>query len=468
MVGYCGRASGSPYGPCGGRAPGSGSDWWQWRGPNRDNTSPETGLALDWTKTPPTELWRVNVGRSIASLVIAGGQVYASGVDLKKGEDSIWALDAETGRAIWRYAFPCDVPAEYGSESPVWYPEWAGTHATPTVCEGRLYAVSQDGRALCLDAATGKLLWSRTGLGRGSWGYNTSPLVIGNMVILESGLTLDKTTGETLWTGLGGDTGGRVASSPVRFAWKGQDCLLVETAGRHFQAYTLADFKPFWNVHSGEAWEPDSDPLVMGDRVLFANGDRPATLAAIGAAKADTRWIAIHNAYDTPILYQGYLYSTSGYLGRDLQCYDAKDGSLKWRTFLQRSPQLQSDIHDPRRWQTDRAALARAGGSGQAFARVLSVIGHVRYSREETGALCRFVLSNAGSFPWPPLLPHALWRCGRPGYSSRSPRAAGAAPHTRWLRAKTAACRPEHGGPRGQRGQARRLGHRDQGGTGTE
>ena len=70
----------------------------------------------------------------------------------------------------------------------------------------------------------------------------------------------------------------------------------------------------------------------MGDRVLFANGDRPATLAAIGAAKADTKWSAIHNGYDTPILYQGYLYSTSGYGARDFQCYDAKDGSLKWKT----------------------------------------------------------------------------------------------------------------------------------------
>ena len=316
-------------------APGGGLDWWQWRGPNRDNTSPETGLALDWTKTPPTELWRVNVGRSIASLVVAGGHVYASGVDLKKGEDSIWALDAETGRVIWRYAFPCDVPAEYGSESPVWYPEWSGTHATPTVCEGRLYAVSQDGRALCLDAATGKLLWSRTGLGRGSWGYNTSPLLIGNMVILEAGLTLDKTTGETLWTGLGGGAGGRVASSPVRFARNGQDCVIVESASREFQAFTLVDRKPFWKVHSGEAWEPDSDPLVMGDRVLFANGDRPATLAAIGEAKAHAKWSAIHNGYDTPILYQGYLYSTSGYGARDFQCYDAKDGSLKWKTSYQ-------------------------------------------------------------------------------------------------------------------------------------
>ena len=316
-------------------APGGGLDWWQWRGPKRDNTSPETGLALDWTKTPPTELWRVNVGRSIASLVVAGGHVYASGVELKKGEDSIWALDAETGRVIWRYAFPCDVPAEYGSESPVWYPEWSGTHATPTVCEGRLYAVSQDGRALCLDAATGKLLWSRTGLGRGPWGYNTSPLVIGNMVILESGLTLDTTTGETLWTGLGGGAGGRVASSPVRFARNGQDCVIVESASREFQAFTLADRKPFWKVHSGEAWEPDSDPLVMGDRVLFANGDRPATLAAIGEAQAHAKWSAIHNGYDTPILYQGYLYSTSGYGARDFQCYDAKDGSLKWKTSYQ-------------------------------------------------------------------------------------------------------------------------------------
>src|SRR5208283_3611370 len=93
------------------------SDWPQWRGPNRDNTSPETGLALDWAEMPPAELWRINVGPGYASFVVAGERAYITGCNLFRGEDTIWCLDAENGRVIWRYSFTGDLVEEFGKEN---------------------------------------------------------------------------------------------------------------------------------------------------------------------------------------------------------------------------------------------------------------------------------------------------------------------------------------------------------------
>ncbi len=312
---------------------GNPSDWPQWRGPNRNNTSPETGLALDWTETPPTELWRTNVGPSLASLVVAGDRVYATGCDLKRGEDAVWCLDAATGSVLWRYAVPGDLSDEYGKGHQHWYPEWAGTHATPAVDDGRIYSLSVDGRILCLDAATGKLLWQRDlerelRVGRPGWGHGCSPLVVGTQLILGGGLTLDKATGELIRKGMGMNAW----SSPVRFSHEGRDCLLFETGGRTFAAVTLPDFEPFWKIKPDMHGEDAIDPIVMGEQVLFSRQGKSAQLATVGAEKPDGEWSAIKNGYDTPILYQGYFHSTGGYLGRWYQCYDAEDGSLKWKT----------------------------------------------------------------------------------------------------------------------------------------
>jgi len=306
---------------------GNASDWPQWRGPNRNNTSPETGLALNWDQTPPTELWRTNVGRGISSVIAAGDNVYMTGCDLLKGEDAVWCLDADSGRVVWRHSFPCDLPAEYGAGGLASYPSWAGTHATPTVNEGRLYSISQDGLLLCLDAATGRLLWRRAGCGRGSWGYQSSPLIVGDDLILEEGLTLDKVTGEVLWKGVGNPKG--VCSSPVHFVKDGKDCVLVESPGS-FTAFTLPDFKPFWKVFPGASGEDVIDPTVLGERVMFWHQNKPTRLANIGAEKTDEVWNDVVNGYDNPILFDGYFYSNREYLSRSYQCYDAKNGTVKW------------------------------------------------------------------------------------------------------------------------------------------
>jgi len=313
---------------------GNPSDWPQWRGPTRNNVSPETGLALEWADTPPPELWRRNVGDGNSSVVVVGENAYVTGCDLIKGEDSVWCLDAETGRVNWRYSYPGQVSMEFGQGDPSKFPEWAGSHSTPIVSDGKLYMLSLDGQALCIDASSGRQLWRRSfnrefGFTIPWFGFNGSPQVYGKFVIYPGGMTFDRDTGELVWNG-GNDPCG--SSSPVIFTKDGHDCVIVEAGFHGFMAATLPDFKPFWSFKANAAGEDDIDPIVMGDHILLSHVNMAANVYKIGGDKPEVNWAQVRNGYDSPILFNGNFYSTGGYLGRWYQCYDATTGALKWKT----------------------------------------------------------------------------------------------------------------------------------------
>ncbi len=75
-------------------------DWPQWRGPQRDGISPDTGLLKEWPKEGPSVLWQVDtVGVGYSSLAIQDGRIYTQG-DLE-GVEHVLCLDAKTGKVIW-------------------------------------------------------------------------------------------------------------------------------------------------------------------------------------------------------------------------------------------------------------------------------------------------------------------------------------------------------------------------------
>src|ERR1035437_2843413 len=83
------------------------SDWPQWRGPNRDSISPETGLALDWNAQPPRLMWTAEVGIGSGSVVVVKNRAFAAGWSSNHGgEDTVWCFDAETGSVLWKYTYP--------------------------------------------------------------------------------------------------------------------------------------------------------------------------------------------------------------------------------------------------------------------------------------------------------------------------------------------------------------------------
>lgn len=177
----------------------SAADWPQWRGPNRDGISSETGILASWPSGGPKVAWKISgLGVGYSSFAIVNGRMYTQGQRAK--QEFVIALDVKTGNKLWETVTSRDFENDRGS----------GPRGTPTFDNGKLYAMTGEGTVVCLDAATGKILWQVDSVRQfgGSvphWGYSESPLIDGDRVIVMPGgrgaslVSLDKLTGKVQW-----------------------------------------------------------------------------------------------------------------------------------------------------------------------------------------------------------------------------------------------------------------------------
>jgi len=175
-------------------------DWPQFRGPNRDAKSNETGLLKQWPAAGPKLLWFYEgLGDGFSTVIVVDGLVYTNGVLPKDSNGTLFAFDLD-GNLKWTQ--------DYG-------PEWAGrtrgSHTPPTFDSGRLYHMSGECVITCRDAKTGKHIWSvdtrkKFQAVNLKWGLAEAPLIDGDNVICTPGgkdammVALDKITGKTVWT----------------------------------------------------------------------------------------------------------------------------------------------------------------------------------------------------------------------------------------------------------------------------
>jgi len=176
---------------------GAEHEWPQFHGPRRDNKSTETGLLRQWPAGGPKLLWTASgIGEGYSTVAIAGGLIYTTG-NIRR-DTVITALGLD-GKTRWR-----------ARNGPAYLRSHPGTRCTPTIDDGRLYHENADGDVVCLDARTGKEIWSLNILrkfhGRNiSWALAESLLIDGNHVICTPGgedagiVALDKHTGGTVW-----------------------------------------------------------------------------------------------------------------------------------------------------------------------------------------------------------------------------------------------------------------------------
>jgi outer membrane protein assembly factor BamB/HEAT repeat protein len=302
------------------------TDWTQWRGAGRDSVSLEKGLHLNWAEEPPAELWRANVGFGYSQAIVQKDRLYTMGWNWKTRQDMIWCLSAETGEIFWR--------TDYPAESGVWVdtgrggcPCFFGPRATPALDGGKLYTFAADSQALCVDAATGKILWRRdiekelACQRQWWWDYCGSPLIVGDKVVLAigGGVALDKTTGETVWVSA---RNGSTIDSPVWLRTGGKDYVTYD--GRLLDA---DNGKVVWTFENGHY----HDPVLVGNNQLLTNDDRRGLkLTTIGGADL---WknVALFHYIATPVVLGGFIYNGVGQYAHTLVCADPKDGSQKWR-----------------------------------------------------------------------------------------------------------------------------------------
>ena len=161
-------------------APLYAKDWPQWRGPNRDGISQETGLLKEWPKEGPKLLWQQKeIGSGYSTPAVVGDRLYlCSNKDMD--DEFVQALAVKDGTQVWS--------ARLGKVGPNQGPQYPAARSTPTVDGELLYALGSDGDLACVEIANGKIRWQknlRTGFGGkpGKWAYAESPLIDGDMLV---------------------------------------------------------------------------------------------------------------------------------------------------------------------------------------------------------------------------------------------------------------------------------------------
>lgn len=180
------------------------ADWPQFRGPNRDGRSPETGLLKKWPDGGPKLLRTISgFGGGYSSPVIAGERIYISG---KVGDKlKLFCLD-QSGNKIWETPHGLAFRESDAPHSP--YP---GARAAPTIDGNTIYLLGGLGRLAAYRTRDGELIWSvdvvkELGGRVPPWGYTESVLIDGDKLIFSPGsetkgtfAALDKKTGRLIW-----------------------------------------------------------------------------------------------------------------------------------------------------------------------------------------------------------------------------------------------------------------------------
>jgi outer membrane protein assembly factor BamB len=320
----------------------SARDWPQWRGPNRDAVSHETGLLQEWPRGGPPLVWRrAELGGGFGSPAIANGRIY--GLSYRGDDEVVWALDEATGAPAWA--------TRIAAKGKPWPAE--GPRSTPTVAGGRVYAVGTSGDLACLDAATGAAVWAKNyerdfgGRLMSGWGFSESPLVDGGRVICTPGAddaalaALDAATGRVVWKAAVSNGGGAGYSS-VMPAQVGGVRLYVTLLGNKVVGVAAKDGKLLW-----ESERPTGDTaniptvIVKDDLVLASTGyaDGGVTLFRLSAAGGRVTAAPVYdlaarvarNHHGGMVLVGGHVYFGEGQNDGTPTCLELATGKVAWQ-----------------------------------------------------------------------------------------------------------------------------------------
>ncbi len=321
-------------------------DWPQWRGPNRDEKSTETGLKKDF-KAAPKVLWKIrDAGTGYSGPSILGGKLYLTGgtPEGKKHSDEVFCLDAETGAPIWRVTL--DTTYEDSGSDAKW---GGGPRANPTVTEdGKIYLLGIRGDLYCLDAKNGKTNWKKNygkdfgGKLMSGWGFSESPLVDGDKLVCVPGgaeggiVALNRHTGALIWQAkeITDDAG---YSSLVKANLAGVEQYVTLT-GSSVVGVDVESGKLLWKYDCKGRYRVAviPTPVIVGPDLVFATAGYGAgcDLIKISGGKDKQEAVGVFtskevaNHHGGVFFLDGHIYGHSDSSG--WVCWSIVDGKLKW------------------------------------------------------------------------------------------------------------------------------------------
>ena len=324
----------------------AGPSWPQWRGPQRDGISSDTGLLSQWPEGGPPLAWRARgMGRGFSSVSIADNRIFSMG-DRDDGQYVV-ALKLSDGSPLWS--------VRIGDS---WDPGgYSGPRCTPTVDGKYVYALSTGGDLVCLTAGAGRIVWHRSlprdfgGRMHSSWGFSESPLVDGNQLVCTPGgpdagmVALNKKTGNEIWRCAIGNLGangadGAAYSSMVISTGAGVR-QYVQLMGRGVVGVRANDGEFLWGYNRiANRTANIPTPLVRDDYVFCSTGygSGAALLqlkrAGNGVEANEVYFLdanKLQNHHGGMIMLGDYVYCGHGHKKGAPTCLEWKTGNIAWR-----------------------------------------------------------------------------------------------------------------------------------------
>jgi outer membrane protein assembly factor BamB len=311
------------------------ADWPQWRGPNRDGGSVTFAEPAQWPEKL-TQRWKIPVGGGHSSPVLVGSRVYLH--SRQQENEIVSALDAATGKTIWQDRYPA--PYKMNSAATGHGP---GPKSTPAVSGGRVFTLGISGILSALEAATGKVLWRKPApTALPLYGTAMSPIVDGGLVIAHVGghdngalTAFDAATGAEKWKWTGDGPG---YASPVIGTFGGKRQVITQSQDK-LVAIDAQTGQLLWEIAFETPYQQNSvTPLVHNDLLIYSGLEHP--VVAVRPVNKGGKWVpekVWENAGEgmymsSPVIAGSTLYGLSNRNRGHFFAIDLASGKTLWAT----------------------------------------------------------------------------------------------------------------------------------------
>ena len=308
-------------------------EWAEFRGADRSGRSLAPKISTNWSAQPPQQLWKIPVGPAWSSFAVAGRMLFTQ--EQRGPKETVVCYDSDSGKELWKTEIEARLDDPMGGPGP---------RATPTLGNGALYVTGSTGAFLRLNPFTGEILWRKeltdvAGSKVPMWGFSSSPLVVGPLVIVYGAgagdkglLAFDTSSGKLRWS----------ASCPINSYGSpqlnrllGEDSvLMLTTSGLELldPANGKTRLEYDWKIAQYRALQPR---VIGSDTVLLPTGMNMGTRAirlnkSNGQYAAQDLWTSrqLKPDFADIVTYQGHAYGNDGGI---LTCIDLQTGERKWK-----------------------------------------------------------------------------------------------------------------------------------------
>ena len=305
-------------------------DWPGFRGRNRDGVVHAVRINTNWSASPPVELWRRPIGPGWSSFAVAGDLLYTQ--EQRGDEEIVSAYRVSTGAPVWKHRDAARFWESNGG---------AGPRGTPTVSNGRVYAFGATGILNALDAADGRVIWSRNVAADcqrtvPEWGFSSSPLIVGDSVVIAAEgklVAYDVATGVPRWFGPEGRLG---YSSPHLLTIDGVPQILLLNGGG--ASSVTPDGRTLWEHHwtSSSLSAPIVQPASTEDGDVLIGDGQASGLRRVAVAPGEGEWTVAERwmssglkpFFNDFVVHKGHAF---GFDGSILACIDLANGKRCWK-----------------------------------------------------------------------------------------------------------------------------------------